>query len=233
MAYRDDMEPRHHHHARRTVVDIATPVKLYAHNGTTADFAFPCWYQEVRKPIKAHLHNRPMHDHLGWPDPERPDHSCQLWAPDLHRCMVGRHHTCPTHCEMYIDMDGISPIHLLDEGYTGASVAWATKRQDGDEWIIGEPPEGIDVEAWIDPDEDWVVRVFLDIDDPTALDDPSMYRLTVFANKPAEDVESIRRPGVTTHVPARSDIIALSELVILPSAYQESSASLAAGTYLH
>ena len=118
-------------------------------------------------------------------------------------------------------MDGISPIHLLDEGYTGASVAWATKRKEGDEWIIGEPPEGIDVEAWIDPDEDWVVRVFIDVDDPTALDEPRHYRMTVFANKPAEEVESVRRPGTFTHVPARSDIIALSELIILPSAYQE------------
>lgn len=223
MSYRVDSGKRPHKpHARRTVVDVATPVKLYAHNGTTADFAFPCWYQEVHKPVRAHLHDRHRHDHEGWPSPAHPDHSCQLWAPDLHECRIGRHHECSPHCDMYIDMDGISPIHLLDEGYTEAHVAWATKRKgDGDEWIVGEPPEGIDVEAWIDPDEDWVVRVFIDVDDPTALEDPSMYRLTVFVNKPAEDVESIRRPGVTTHIPARSDIVALSELVVLPSAYQE------------
>lgn len=180
----------------RTLVDIATPAKVFVHNGTIAHLAFPCWYQEVHKPVKVHPHSKHYHDYRGWPGPGKPDHSCQLWTPDLHCCKIGEHHECTPHCEHYISMDGVIPIHLRKEGYTDVKVTFQAS---------DEQPSAIYATGIIDPEDDWIVRVSLDILDENAVYEPQVYKMTVFAN--AND---------------RRDIVALTELIVLPSGYAES-----------
>ena len=195
MGYRttDHKPPR----PQRSAVDIATPVKWVVNNGTIAAFAFPCWYQEIKPPVPARLHDRKMHDHMGWPKPDHPDHICQLWIPEEGHCVHG-FQECHPHCKHYINYKNVSPIHLLSdyEGYDGAFVAWAGEH------------EGITATAYIDPDEDWVVRVVVDCKDPNAIEEPQTYKLTVF-------VGSVNGQGVYE----RRDIVALTELTVLPSAY--------------
>lgn len=181
----------------RSAVDIATPIKLVVQNGATASFAFPCWYQEVERPLRAHLHSKDKHDHCGWPTPDHHDHSCQLWIPEEGHCVHGMQE-CAPHCKHYIDYSKVTPIHLLSdyEGYEGAFVAWTGNH------------EGIEATAYIDPDEDWVVRVNVDVQDPNALDAKQEYKMTVFVGSDMED-------GIYK----RRDIVAPAKLVILPSAY--------------
>lgn len=183
---------------RRTVVDTATPVKLYVHNGSTGDFAFPCWYQEVHHPLPGVLHDKHWHDHIGWPSPRHPGHSCQLWIPEPGYCAPDLHYECATHAHHYVDMSRVIPIHLTsaDEGYNSVSVAWV------------QQPQGITTTAWIDDDEDWIVRLNIACNDPNAKEEPQTYKLTVFVNAPA-----------STGKPARHDIVVLAELTVLPSAY--------------
>ena len=203
MAYR--LREHRHHEPRRTAVDIATPIKLYVHNGTVANFAFPCWYQEIHPPIPANLHDRKLHDHHGWPNPSHPDHICQLWIPEQGHCIHGMQE-CHPHCRHYIDYKRVFPIHLTSEyeGYDSADVAWVDK------------PDGISAEAYIDPVEDWVVRLHVECMDPNALEEPQHYKLTVFVNSPGESTsaKSVWHPSTS-----RRDIVALAELVVLPSAY--------------
>lgn len=190
MAYRT-FKP-HRPKPQRSIVDIATPVRFYIHNGTMNDFALPCWYQEIYPPIPARVHNRMLHDHHGWPGPRHPDHSCQLWIPEAGHCIHGMQE-CHPHCKHYINYSNVFPIHLSSEyeGYTGVSVAWV------------EEPEGISINAYIDPVEDWVVRIDVDCMDPNAIEEPQVYKFTVFVNKAN-----------------RRDIVALAELIVLPSAYE-------------
>ena len=195
MAYRklEHRKPK----PQRSAVDIATPIDLFVHNGGTANFAFPCWYQEIKHPLPAHLHDRKLHDHHGWPRPDHPDHICQLWIPEAGQCVHG-FRECHPHCRHYIDYSKVIPIHLLSEyeGYESAFVAWTGEH------------EGIVATAYIDPDEDWVVRVNIDCKDPNALDEPKKYRFTVFVGSDMVDDSYTRR-----------DIVALAELTVLPSAY--------------
>ena len=211
MSYRIKDHPRPR--PQRSVVDIATPIKVFAHNGTTEYIAFPCWYQEIHRPIRAHHHDHHWHDHVGWPAPDHPDHCCQLWAPDRHCCSLGKHHECSPHCKHYIDYSNVSPIHLLSEyeGYTGASIAWATDN--------GLAPTGIAATASIDPEEDWVVRVNLDIHDGAAVKEPQKYKFTVFVNAPARPCINPKTGEAGRTHPAKRDIVALAELIVLPSAY--------------
>ena len=198
MSYRVKEHPKPK--PQRSAVDIATPVKLYMNNGTVSNFAFPCWYQEVLPPVPARIHDRHLHDHQGWPSPMHPDHSCQLWIPEPgYEIPVPHHPECIPAARHYIDNARLIPIHLRssDEGYTGASVAWASGHA------------GIVASATIDDEEDWVVRLAVTANDPNAVDEPQKYRMTVFVNAPASN-----------GLPAKKDIVALAELVIMPSAYQ-------------
>ena len=198
MAYRTGPMPPHP--PRRTMQDTATPSRVYAHNGTTADLAIPCWYQEVHHPVRMHHHDRHFHDHLGWPRPGHPERTCQLYEPfeagwpEPPHTVMGGHPPV----RKLLDMTTVSPIHLLSEyeGYTSARVAF-----------IGEH-EGITATPEIDEHEDWIVRVLFDVKDPNALQDPQSYKFTVFVDAPKGDDR-----------PARSDIVCLGELIVLPSAY--------------
>ena len=59
---------------------------------------------------------------------------------------------CPPHCEHFIDMRKLFPIHLKDEGYTSFEVE------------IVDAPEGLVATASLDPDDDWIVRVSIESD---------------------------------------------------------------------
>ena len=211
------MSYRIHEHPRplgpqRSIVDISTPIKVIVHNGTTANIAFPCWYQEIHRPIPAHPHDYHWHDYVGWPSPSHPDHCCQLWSPDRHCCSLGKHHECSPHCHHYIDYRNVFPIHLTEEGYTGAAIKWNTENRNA--------PTGIVATAEIDPDEDWVVRVNLDLDVADAIEEPQKFKFTVFANAPQIATTNPKTGQSGRTLPARSDIVALAELIVLPSSYQ-------------
>lgn len=200
MSYR--IQPKPKPHPERTLVDVTTPARVYVHNGTIAHLAIPCWYQEVHKPVRLHHHDRHLHDHMGWPSPTHPDHVCQLWSPDQHCCTIGMHHECTPHCRHYIDLSGLVPIHLLEEGYTSFSVVFNAS---------DEPPtaDQIVAEAYVSELEDWVVRINLDIFDESALYQPQKYKMTVFASMTDDENKTVRR-----------DIVALTDLIVLPSGYQ-------------
>ena len=181
--------------------DTATPAKVFVHNGTTADLAIPCWYQEIHPPVRMKSHDRPYHDHIGWPAPGQPDRSCQLFepfeagfSPEPRYTYMGGHPPV----RKLVDMSRVYPIHLTseDEGYGKARVSF-----------IGDH-DGITATASIDADQDWIVRVRFDVKDKSALEEPQTYRFTVFVDAEA-----------TERLSARSDIVCLGKLVVLPAAY--------------
>lgn len=194
MGYRTEERPRPPQ--RRSMQDTATPSRVFVHNGCTADLAIPCWYQEVHPPINVRPHDKPWHDHVGWPTPDHPDRICQLWEiehPGGHGCHEMYTHPGfrhPHDVRKLVDMRSVHPIHLLEEGYKDAFVEFIDEH------------EGIVATAQIDEKEDWTVRVFFDVLDPNALDKPRNYRFTVFVT------DGTRR-----------DIVCLSVLTVLPSAY--------------
>lgn len=116
MGYRQLKPPEHHH--RRDMDNKTTPGRIFLEPGTVALFSIPCWYQMVGWPVQVHGHDRMFHDHIGWPSPDSPDHSCQAWDFD-HSCCMHHHAVCePKRCHDYIDMCKLWPIHLTKEGYT-------------------------------------------------------------------------------------------------------------------
>lgn len=239
MGYRINHHPRPLPH--RGAVDIATPVHLTIHNGTTASFAFPCWYIEVHKPIPAHPHNYHYHDFIGAPSWKHPDHSCQLWEPDHNCCKLGHKHPCSLHCKNFLDMRGIKPIHFLsdyehyfqdgavdsDGNRIGlASVVWNTPEVlDDDGNVVVQamtPPKGMYASAEIDKIDDWVVRLNIIANDPNALQHPQHYRLTTFVHAPSRQIYKYGDQPSSQVIPARTDIIALADLTVLPSSYDAS-----------
>lgn len=196
---------------RRTMQDTITPTKVYAHNGTTVDLAIPCWYQEIHLPVRMQPHDRPMHDHVGWPNPRSRDRSCQLYEPFEAGCPPE-----PLHTEMgghppvhkLIDMRQLVPIHLTSdyEGYSSARVSF-----------IGSH-EGITGEASIDSEQDWIVRVVFTVADDNALEEPQTYKFSVHVTADKRQTRtSTGQFGATQG--GRSDIVCLGELVVLPAAY--------------
>lgn len=167
---------------RRDVQDVATPMKIYVHNYCTARIAIPCWYDEVVAPTPACLHDRMMHDHLGWPSPNHPDRVCQDWdfvAPPR-----------PGRLTFAYNMGRVSPIHLTEEGYTTVEVRCGTS-DSGDVVVSG----------FIDPDDDWVVRVNLQ---------PKFARTE-------EPVELDFSAYVVNESENRTDLVCLATLVVLPA----------------
>lgn len=213
MSYR--IKEHHHHHGHRTMVDIATPMRVTVHNGATAHLAIPCWYQEVQKPVRAKHHNVHWHHHVGWPSPNHPDHICQLAYEGRHyghRCPLGHDH-CHKTCSHYIDMRNIMPIHLLSEyeNYQTARVVFDNK------------PNGLTAQAWIDEIDDWVVRVLFGAELPEAITEHIDCHFSVFVDGgPIEThrIDHKTKEQKTSITPARSDVVAHGLLRILPSAYQ-------------
>lgn len=193
----DQPKPKPKH---RRMQDTATPGEIFVHNGCTANLAIPCWYLEVRKPIPAHPHDRMHHDMIGWPTPGHPDHCCQEWDFDRHHCRRTPHlKCCPPHCEHFLDMGRLIPIHLKDEGYQTVTV----KVLDGDR----NAADGIKATGTIDAADDWVIRVSFDIQVPDLLipeDGTETYYYSVYLNLNAKRTR---------------DLAAMGRLTVLPSPY--------------
>ena len=196
MSYRIGNPPKPH--GNRTVIDTTTPARFYITNGSTAMFAIPCYYQEIHKPVRAHIHNRHLHDHQGWPSPDHPDHICQLWAPDIKACKLGFHHECSRTCKHYVDMDNLIPILLIDEGYTEISITLLTDKGErlNDDRVFAY--------GFIDEDDQWVIRVQVAANDNDAVNHPVKYKMAVRA-KCGELV----------------DTVVVADLIVMPAAYKE------------
>lgn len=191
---------------RRTMQDTATPNTVYVHNGCTASLAVPCWYLEAKRPVPVMPHDRQFHDMVGWPTPDWPDHCCQDW--DFARSCCGLHpkDRCePMRCRRYLDMGRLVPIHLTEEGYQGTPKVQVVG---GD----GTDAVGVDASAWIDSDDDWVVRVLFDVMVNGVLtpeDDPAEFYYSIFLER-EDDKNQTRR-----------DLAAMGRLIVLPAVYEE------------
>lgn len=168
--------------------DTTTPGIFHIDNGATADFSLPVWYMELLRPKPAHPHDRLKHDHLGWPDPRRPDHSCQYW--DFARCDCKKGYFHLTHpytgverynceiqgkCKHYLDMRKVFPVHLIKEGYDEATIHFI------------DPPEGLTATASIDEIDDWVINLFIDVLVPSAIDQKIVVPYSVFVTRTDDD----------------------------------------------
>ena len=177
---------------QRSMQDTATPGTVFVHQGTTAHLAIPCFYQEAHAPVHAVPHDRMRHDTLGWPTPERPDHSCQEWDFDRHCCRRTPHlKFCPPSCERFVDLGRLFPIHLTEEGYDGVEV----EQQTGLVTVTGR----------IDPDQDWVVRLDVESDVDMSVTKPQRTSVAVY---------------VTRGDDAR-DLVSLVKVIVLPVAIEE------------
>lgn len=185
---------------QRSAVDITTPVKLYIHNGTVSNFAFPCWYQEILPPVPAVPHARHLHDHQGWPSWQHPDHICQLWLPEKGHCYHG-HSECEPHCKHFIDYKKVYPIHLLSEyeGYNSEAII---------AFVDDDSRDKISINGYIDESEDWVVRITIDAHDPDAVREPQVHKFSVYLDRYLNSAQS----------PVARDLVVLAELIVLPSA---------------
>ena len=79
--------------------DLSRQSVIEVDNGTISRIMIPCSYRNET------YHDRPMHDHLGWPSPDSRDMSCQL----------------PPGCDRLVVLDD---INLLDEGYSSVTVSF-------------------------------------------------------------------------------------------------------------
>ena len=177
MLYRLDPKPPRPRH--RTVENLTTPGTIYAANGSIATFAFPCYYQEIHPPIRAHHHCKDWHDHVGVPSPNHPDRSCQpyyefaSWWTEMHELDKGYpdYHHHPVHWRRrlrhFLDMRSLIPIHLLAEGYERVIIG------------IHDKPEGLEVKGWIDKRFDHVIKISFDLQIPEAELKPQDYLFSV------------------------------------------------------
>lgn len=81
-------------------------------NGTITRISIPCFSRDDERPP---WHDRPRHDHEGWPDPDNPDDSCQGLPPVYDQIIV------------------MNEIDLVAEGYDTIDVS------------LLDPPEGLTV----------------------------------------------------------------------------------------
>lgn len=179
---------------RRTVQGAASPSKVYMQNGATLDFAIPCWYIEAERPRPAHHHSRMHHDHVGWPAPDHPDHSCQDWDFAHSCCSFDDGKRRKDICRRYLDMGLVTPIHLSEEGYDAISIAFA------------DAPSGLTAHGSIDAEEDWVIRVLFSAKVEEAVKDRVEVPYTIFAKGTVLGKEAC-------------DVVASGNLVVLPGPY--------------
>lgn len=133
-------------------------------NGATLRSAFSCFYF---KPKPGHDPN--FHDHVGWPSPDNPDNICQMMPPQ-YPPMKWRPAILRT-------PDDLEPIHLLDEGYQEAAITFDNP----------DIEQCLTYKAWIDEDDDFIVRIYITAELPTFEDKPKETRFTVFVKKTYTD----------------------------------------------
>lgn len=140
------------HRPNRTMQDTVTPYRIFLENGQTSIVAVPCFYQEVRPPIPVHHHCRPWHDHVGWPSPSHPDHSCQDWDFATDCTTVAGREELVRACDRYIDLGRLIPIHFSEE----------YEKNDFEINVVdeeGKADADIEASASLDEHDDWVIRM--------------------------------------------------------------------------
>jgi len=181
----------------REMQDTVTPGSIVIHSGETADLAIPCFYQEIHRPIPVRPHDRLRHDTLGWPTPDRPDHSCQEWDFDRHVCRRTPHMKCdPPHCERYVDMGSLFPIHLREEGYKTVNVVLQS--------------DIVEATAHIDEVQDWVIRLGVSSVPDVEMVAPSHTSLALYLVDDAKSSRGAEFPS--------GDLVALMKVTVLPIA---------------
>lgn len=175
------------------------------HNGTDAVFSVPCFYLEIEPP--EFWHDYHLHDHIGWPSHNHPDHICQRLPGNV--CPVPRllhpgqvpphplmpHGPHPHWVYEYVDMNKAEPIHWYsdDERYTDeieggyTPVAYVTFDQadvedsmDDGHYTARVGEYIIAHDAWIREDEDWIIDMGFSVDGPAFEDKPQRLLLTLF-----------------------------------------------------
>jgi len=180
--------------------DVATPGTVVMTRGVTTELAIPCFYQEAHFPVHAHPHDRVRHDMLGWPTPEHPDHVCQEWDFDRHCCRRTPHMKfCPPTCERFVDLGRLFPIHLFEEGYSQVELVFE------DDMISKH-------DAYIDEEDDWIVRVKLYTDASMEIAERVETSMAVYVIGTSDKSSRVVGPS-----PQRVDLVALMRLVILPT----------------
>jgi len=198
MAYRIIERPKPKREDFSNFQDVTSLSRFTITNGAISDVGVPCWYWIPQKHVRAFPHDRPLHDHLGWPTPTHPDHICQegdmAYHPDRdrwhrnhpnvfgdeayceHPHMTGpmgnyhqhphpgedvhlRHSMPDTHGKYfnYLDMSRLVPIHLSAEGYNQVIIK------------MNNPPTGFSITGSIDELEDWIIRLRITAQCPSAV----------------------------------------------------------------
>ncbi len=129
-------------------------------NGATFKTRFVCYYFTPKK-----RHDPLYHDHVGWPEPKRPDDSCQMLPPRYPIVGFPR--------PVIRTKDDLTPIKLQDEGYSGITVS-----------VDEEYSEFLNAEAVLDEDDS--IRIFISTAFPEFKDKPIDVRFTVYAHNPTE-----------------------------------------------
>lgn len=123
-------------------------------------------------------HDSKYHDHIGWPNPDNPDDICQL----------------ESNFRLYPFKDKtqiLNPIHLLEEGYDEIYVTYEDQ----------EKASYLTTTAWIDEQDDSIIRIKVKTNFPTFSDKPVEIRFTVFAKNTEEDLIDSVCHGVIAILP--------------------------------
>ena len=145
-------------------------IRFAVRNGATAKIAFGCYYLRG--------HDSKLHDFVGWPNPSNRDAICQELSN--FKLFKSKNKTVE-----------LEEIHLLEEGYDEAAVAYESS----------EHAQYLITEANIDEDDDNIVRVRITANLPEFSDKPIDVRFTVFVRKSSETkIDSVCH-GVITILP--------------------------------
>lgn len=196
MSYR--VNEHKHKKPNRTAQKTSTLSKYFMENGSTFRLAIPCWYYDIKPPIRARHHCKAWHDHVGQPSPHHPDHVCQVhdFSSECHHhehCHK-YHHNRRHHHHHYIDMAKLIPVHLSEEGYTKVVVAFDKEY------------DGLSYEAWIDESDDWVIRVLFEASLEEATEKPVEVKFVI---KVIDEEDN------------RIDVAAKGKLKILPAPLED------------
>lgn len=129
-------------------------------NGATIDVLFPCYYYQ---PVEGH--DPHYHDFIGWPSPSTPGDACQMYPP-RDRYRWNRH-------PLMRNGEDLTPIHLRLEGYDEAVVTFSD--QDIAEFVAAT--------AWIDEDDDYLIRFHVNANLATFSDKPLDTWFTIFIKR--------------------------------------------------
>jgi hypothetical protein len=156
---------------------------IYIQNGTSATFAFPCFYYLADMPQRPMFHRRDVHDYLGWPSPSHPGHACQVDVVNWQEAVW------PIGCEDLVDLEKLMPIHLLAEGYDAQA-----------EVLLGS--DEITATAVIDSEQDHVVRVSVSAELAAANESGLDFLYTLRVNNPAAGRKDVVAKGKIVVMPA-------------------------------